>query len=215
MFDLDGTLTDPGLGITNSVMHALRKLGIEPPAREELYKFIGPPLAESFEVFFGFSREKAREAIAYYREYYAEKGIFENRLYPDIPKALDFLKDRGYTLLVATSKLEIHAKRILERFKIGGYFDFVAGADLEETRVEKADVIRYALGAANAGACARAVMVGDRKHDVIGAKKCGLRSVGVLYGYGSLEELRQAGAESIAEEAKDIPGAVLQLLEKE
>lgn len=217
LFDLDGTLTDPGLGITNSVMYALRVFGIEPPCREELYKFIGPPLMESFEVFFGFSPVKAREAIKYYREYFSDRGIYENEMYKGIPDTLDLLQSRGYSLLVATSKPEAFARRILEHFNIGKYFCFVAGTDMNETRSEKADVIAYALGNVNinsAGSNLQALMVGDRKHDIIGAKRCGLGSVGVLYGYGSLEELTQAGADMTAAAVEDIPGAVSAVFDK-
>jgi phosphoglycolate phosphatase len=215
LFDLDGTLTDPGPGITNSVMYALRAFGIEPPVREDLYKFIGPPLAQSFEEFYGFSPEKAREAIIKYREYYSDIGIYENELYQGMPTVLDFLKNRGYNLLVATSKLDIFARRILEHFKISEYFDFVAGADINETRSEKADVIAYALkNINNSNSNLQAVMVGDRTHDIIGAKKCGLKSVGVLYGYGNLEELTQAGADVIAAAVADIPKAVSAVFDK-
>jgi phosphoglycolate phosphatase len=210
LFDLDGTLTDSSLGITNSVIYALKALGIEPPERKELYKFIGPPLGESFKTFYGFNDEEAAEAIKIYREYFADKGLYENELYPHIPEMLDLLRQQGNTLLVATSKPEVFARRIIDHFGLSEYFSSVTGADLGETRGEKANIIKLALSGSGLNPDG-AVMVGDRKHDIIGAKKCGLLSVGVLYGFGSLNELTEAGADSIAKTVPDIPSAINRL----
>lgn len=199
LFDLDGTLTDPVLGITNSVMYALKKYGIEVNDRRELYKFIGPPLTDSFENFYGFSKAEAVNAVEYYREYYREKGIFENTVYDGIETLLKTLKDNGRTLLLATSKPKVFAEQILEYFKIAEYFTFVAGSNLDGTRVKKGEVIKYALENCMNIDLSKAVMIGDREHDIIGAKEAGMDSIGVLFGYGSRDELEKAGADKIVE----------------
>ena len=204
LFDLDGTLTDPGLGITNSVMYALGKFGISVSDRQALYKFIGPPLRESFGKFYGFSKEQCEQAVKYYREYFSEKGLYENEVYDEIPRVLTMLKESGRTLAVATSKPEPFAVRILKHFDLCGYFDLVAGATMDDTRNEKADVIRYALDSIGVPDRSSAIMIGDRKHDVIGAKANGIDAVGVLYGYGSRGELTDAGAAFIADSPADI-----------
>ncbi len=204
LFDLDGTLTDPGIGITNSVQYALKRYGIAVNDRTELYKFIGPPLIESFMCFYGFSREKAKEAVGVYREYYGEKGIFENRVYEGIPELLEGLKEAGCRLLVATSKPEFFAEKILRHYDLEKYFLFTAGSTMEKTRTRKSEVIRYALTSCGIKADDAVVMVGDREHDIIGAKEAGLSSIGVLFGYGTREELEQAGADHIAADTKEI-----------
>ena len=204
LFDLDGTLTDPAEGITNSVMYALRHYGIEETDRTKLFGFIGPPLVDSFTEKYGFSEEKAREATGYFREYFREKGIFENVPYEGMTELLGALKAEGHVLILATSKPDIFAKMILERFGFAPYFDFVAGASIDETRTRKDEVIAYALelaGSPDPGDC---VMVGDRSHDVLGAAAFGIDTIGVLFGYGSREELLSAGAKYIAESVPDI-----------
>lgn len=203
LFDLDGTLTDPGIGITNSVMYALDKFGITVEDRTALYKFIGPPLLQSFMGFYGFNERMAEQAVVYYREYYKEKGIFENRIYEGIPELLEYLGTLGKTLLIATSKPEPFAVQIAEYFGLAKYFDVIAGSDFEGIRNTKGKVIAYALGKC----CSRqlsAIMVGDRFHDIEGAKENGIDSMGVLFGYGTKEELEQAGADYIARSPKDI-----------
>ena len=205
LFDLDGTLTDPGEGITNSVMYALRHFGIEETDREKLFSFIGPPLVDSFMEKYGFSEEDAREATSEFRVYFRERGIFENVPYEGMKECLDELKERGHILAVATSMPEVFARRILERFGFLPCFDYVFGASMDETRTRKDEVIAYALeemGVTDRPAC---VMVGDRSHDILGAKKNGLDAIGVLFGYGSREELEEAGARYIAETVEDIP----------
>ncbi len=204
LFDLDGTLTDPMEGITRSVQYALGAYGIEEPDLKALCPFIGPPLGESFMKYYGFSRERAEEAIYKYREYFAVKGIFENRVYEGIPGLLGRLRERGRKLLVATSKPEAFAVQILEHFHLDGYFDWVCGASMDEKRVKKGEVIAYALETAGIRDVSKAVMVGDREHDVLGAKENGMDCVGVLFGYGDRQELEAAGAVKIVETVEEL-----------
>ncbi|MBE6563383.1 MAG: HAD family hydrolase [Ruminococcaceae bacterium] len=209
LFDLDGTLTDPAEGITNSVAYALRKYGIEPPERRELYCFIGPPLADSFRKYYGFSEDEGSKAVEVFREYFRERGIFENVVYDGIDKFLSDLKKAGNTVVLATSKPELFAKQILERFDLMKYFDIVAGATFDETRVKKDDVIAYALEQLGNADLSSTVMVGDRGHDVKGAAVHGIPCIGVLYGYGDREELENAGAKSIAESVEALSKLLL------
>ncbi len=204
LFDLDGTLTDPALGITNSVMYALQKLGAPVEERSFYYRFIGPPLLDSFAHYCGFSPEKSREALRLYREYFADKGIYENTVYDGIPALLADLQRAGYKLIVATSKPEIYAKQIFDHFDMAKYFSFIGGADLEETRATKDAVIRYVLESIGNPAPDVCLMVGDREYDVRGAHALGMDAVGVLYGYGSRAELAAAGAYKIAESVADL-----------
>lgn len=199
LFDLDGTLTDPMVGITKSVQYALRYYGIEEPDLKTLCPFIGPPLRDSFMEFYGFSQEQASEAIAKYREYFSKTGLYENMEYPGIRDLLARLKAMGRNLYVATSKPELFAKQILEHFRLTEYFDFIGGADLDETRVRKGDVIRYVLEENKITDRTQVVMIGDREHDILGARENGIASVGVLYGYGSFEELSASGADELAD----------------
>lgn len=196
LFDLDGTLTDPMVGITSSVQYALEKFGIHVRYLKELISFIGPPLAESFQKFYGFSKEDAEKAIQYYREYYAPKGIFENEVYEGIPEMLAHLTEAGFTLLVATSKPTVFARKVLKHFGMEDYFSFVGGSELDGSRTKKAEVISYILKTCGIEA-KEAIMIGDRRHDIEGGKACGLESVGVLYGYGTEQELTEAGADHI------------------
>ena len=209
LFDLDGTLTDPGLGITNSVMHALKKWGIEITDRKSLYRFIRPPLQDSFMQYYGFSAEDAETSVAYYREYFRDKGLFENEVYPGAEKMLAALKAAGKKLAVATSKPEEFAVRILQHFRLDGYFDVIAGATMDSSRSKKADVIAYCLEKLGESDLSRVVMVGDREHDIIGAKTVGVDSIGVLVGYGSREELEQAGATWVVEMLADVVKLVM------
>ena len=209
LFDLDGTITDSGEGITKSVQYALKYFDILVNNLEELRKFIGPPLKESFKEYYKFDEEKANIALVKYREYYADKGIYENDLYDGIIEVLDKLKQNGKTIILATSKPEVYAKQILEYFKIDKYFTFVAGSDFEETRVRKGDVIKYALEGAKISELSKVIMVGDREHDIIGAKENNIKSIGVLYGYGDVIELTQARAEYIAKNPKEILDIIL------
>ena len=205
LFDLDGTLTDPGKGITNSVAYALEKYGIEVTDRKSLYCFIGPPLKDSFMKYYGFSEEKAMEAIGFYREYFRDKGLFENEVYEGIRELLERIKSSGRKIVLATSKPEEFSVRILEHFDLLKYFDVVAGASMDETRNKKGDVIKYAMEKGGFTA-EKAIMIGDREHDIFGAKENSLLSIGVLYGYGTEEELKVARADYIAATVEDIYG---------
>ena len=209
LFDLDGTLTDPGEGITNSVAYALKKYDIEVSDRSELYKFIGPPLKDSFMRYYSFSEEKAEQAIAYYREYFRDIGIFENRVYEGVEDMLKALCDEEKTIVLATSKPEEFAVRILEHFDLKKYFNVVAGASMDSSRSKKGDVIAYAISLCEDFCKDTAVMIGDREHDVIGAKENGLKSIGVLYGYGNRAEMEAAGADFIVESIEELRNLLL------
>ncbi len=196
-FDLDGTLTDPGEGITNSVAYALQKFGITVSNPTTLYPFIGPPLISSFQKYYQMSEEQARQAVTYYREYFSHKGLFENIPYPGIAEQLAALKASGKTLAVATSKPQPFAEEILAHFDLKKYFTIVAGASMDETRTEKWEVIEYALSRLPEAGRDTVLMIGDREHDILGAKKAGLCSAGVLWGYGDRKELDEASADYI------------------
>lgn len=204
LFDLDGTLTDPGEGITKSVEYALKKFDIVTRDRRELYKFIGPPLKDSFMKYYGFSEEKAEQAIVYYREYFRDIGIFENEVYEGVEDMLRTLHADGKRLVLATSKPEEFAIRILEHFSLKKYFAVTAGASMDSSRSKKGDVIAYAISLCEDFNKGSTVMIGDREHDIIGAKENGLKSIGVLYGYGDENELKTAGADYIASNTEDI-----------
>lgn len=197
LFDLDGTVTDPEEGITKSVQYALQHFSIEVQERRELYKFIGPPLKDSFMEFYGFTEQQAGEALLKYRERFEVTGWRENVVYDGMEKLLRHLRRRGKRIMLATSKPEVFAEQILVYFGLRDYFDFVGGASLDGRRNNKADVIRYVLDANGISSREKAVMVGDRKFDILGAKEFGLETVGVLYGYGDREELTTAGADHL------------------
>ena len=210
LFDLDGTLTDPGMGITNSVMHALTHFGITVTDRSDLYRFIGPPLMDSFMEYYGLTEEQAVEAVRVYREYFADKGWAENTVYGGIESLLADLVAAGKMLLVATSKPQIFAERILVHFGLDKYFTHICGVALQAPRgYSKADVIRDALDRAGVSDLTTAVMVGDRHHDIDGAKVVGMDSIGVLYGYGDRTEHEAAGADAIAESVAELRTALL------
>ncbi|WP_019805116.1 HAD family hydrolase, partial [Streptococcus mutans] len=189
LFDLDGTLTNPALGITNSLAYALEKFNIEVTDKKELYRFIGPPLQDSFENFYHFSKEDSLKAVDFYRDYFRHKGLYENEVYQGIPDLLERLKAQGKKRLVATSKPERFARQILKHFELFDYFDLVAGASMDGSRRLKGDVIAHALTSAQIADPSSAIMIGDRKHDIIGAKENNLDAIGVLYGFGNREEL--------------------------
>ncbi len=209
LFDLDGTLTDPAVGITTSVAYALKKFGIEVDDISQLNHFIGPPLLDSFMEHYGFSEEKAQMAIDHYRERFRVKGLYENVVYDGIENMLGELKNSGRKIILATSKPEPFAREILRHFGLEKYFLFAAGSNFDGTRSAKAEVIEYALESAGVADKSAAVMIGDRKHDIIGAQKAELDSIGVLFGYGSREELESAGATYIAETVEDISKLIL------
>ena len=204
LFDLDGTLTDPAEGITNSVAYALDKYGIEVADKSSLNVFIGPPLSESFRKYFKFSILQSVDAVTKYREYYHDRGIFENRLYEGITELLAALKDAGKCVIMATSKPTVFAERIADHFDFRKYFDIIVGSELDGTRIDKAEVIKEALRQAGDPSPERCIMIGDRLHDVVGAKKTGLPCIGVLYGYGSREELEETGADVIVNSVTEL-----------
>lgn len=197
LFDLDGTLTDPMLGITRSVQYALHRFGIEVDDLRTLCRFIGPPLKESFRDFYGMDDEQATRAVALTREYFAPRGIFENRLYEGIPELLTELQAAGCMLAMATSKPEPFARQIAEHFRLADRFTLIGGATMDGTRTAKRDVVRYVLGALDVEDPTAAVMIGDRRYDIEGAAAEGIASIGVLWGYGSREELAAAGVGQI------------------
>ena len=204
LFDLDGTLTDPFLGITKSVQHALKHFGIVVEDLEGLRFFIGPPLRDSFMENYDLSEQQANEAIGVFREYFIPKGIYENEIYEGITELLGELKKSGKRLIVATSKPADLAREVLRYFDIGQYFEFVAGSTMQEERTKKEEVIAFAMEQCGLTDPAALVMVGDRRFDVEGARRFGIESVGVLYGHGSLKELDDAGADYIVESVSEL-----------
>lgn len=208
LFDLDGTLTDSSPGIINSIIYALEKYNISVDDMSVLKKFLGPPLHESFKEFYGFDDEKAMEAVKYYREYFSTKGLLENEVYDGIYELLKCLLDNGKRLILATSKPQQFTDRIMCHFDLAKYFEFVAGSNMDGTRSKKADVIEYALQKCKIKDKSRVVMVGDRKHDIIGANAVGIDSIGVEYGYGDYDELNTAGATQIAKTVSDLKSIV-------
>jgi phosphoglycolate phosphatase len=203
LFDLDGTLTDPKVGITASVRYALDMLGIKKIDIESLVKFIGPPLKESFFKYYSFTDEKVEEAIRYYREYFSVKGIFENSLYPGIDSLLRRLSEKGVRTFVATSKPTLYARRICEHFDIMKYFEAIEGSEMDGRNSTKSDLIGELLAKYGIDDD-KALMIGDREHDVLGAKSNGIKSIGVGYGYGSREELHRAGADFYVSTVHDL-----------
>jgi len=204
LFDLDGTLTDPWIGITRSIAYALEKLGIAPPPERELIWCIGPPLKQSFEKLLGPVRaSEAGRALELYRETYEITGIFENVLYPGIPELLARLKNAGAKIYLATSKPHVYADRILEHFGIAEFFDGVYGSELDDTRSDKGEVIAHALKLAHIDP-AKTFMIGDREFDVIGARKNGIECLAALWGHGGEAEMRAAGAAHFFKTAADL-----------
>lgn len=204
LFDLDGTLTDSSLGIINSIIYALNRYDIKIEDTALLRKFLGPPLHESFKLFYGFDNEKAMEAVKFYREYFSTKGIFENTVYNGIPLLLEELNAKGKKVILATSKPQKFTDIIMEHFDLAKYFAFIAGSNMDGTRSKKAEVIEYTMQSCKITDKSKAVMIGDRKHDIIGAKAAGIDSVGVEYGYGDYDELSSAGATHIVKTVKEL-----------
>lgn len=203
-FDLDGTLTDPALGLTTGFEYAFRKLGIDAGDKQSLCRFIGPPLLECWMNEFGFSHEEADRAIDLFREYYTVYGWRENKVYDGIPELLASLCDAGKKLVVATSKPEEQARKIIRLFDLEKYFVYVGGAVSHRIRATKAEVLEYAIAEAGSIPRDRCILVGDRRFDAEGAAKLGIDSLGVLYGHGSEEEVRGAGFTYVARRVADI-----------
>ena len=204
-FDLDGTLTDPKPGITKSFQYALASFGIHEELNN-LTKFIGPPLRASFRDFYGFTDIDTEQAVTKFREYFAETGLFENTVYPDIPEVLQNLVGRGIVLAVVTSKATAYADRILRYFHLDQYFSFISGDEMDGslTRNGKQALIHIALNALDQERKVPAVMIGDRKHDIIGAQEAGIDSIGITWGYGSYDELKSSGAMYIVNSADEL-----------
>lgn len=204
-FDLDGTITDSAPGITNSIIYARKKWGMPPGTNADYYKFIGPPMPQSYEDFWGFSHEDAVRFLADYREYFSEKGLFENSVYPGMLGLFEALKNAGGNLYVATTKPTHFSRRIAERFGFADYFDMISGSDLKDINTKYAVI--EAARAAHDVDMSSAVMIGDRAHDVEGAHAHGIPCIGVTWGFGGREELVSAGADFIitsAEELRDL-----------
>lgn len=209
LFDLDGTLSDPKEGITKSVQYALEKMDIVEPDTDRLETFIGPPLQVSFAEYYGFDEKESIRAIDFYRERFKEKGMFENVLYPNISLLLEALKESGFVLVVATSKPTIFAEQIIKYFELEEYFQLIVGSNLDGTRSSKTEIIQYILDNYTDFNRSNFVMIGDRKHDIIGAKNTGIDSIGVTYGYGSQEEIRDAEPTYIISSVDDLMGLLL------
>lgn len=212
LFDLDGTISDSAPGIVKSVAYALDKLGVKYESSESLRRFVGPPLREEFMKYCGLGLDDGNRAVDLYREYYTVKGIYENSMYPGIPEMLAILCKKGYTLAVATSKPEKFARDILGRYicpesmkSVVEMFAFVGGSEMNGDRTDKSEVIKYVVKNLGENVTPEeCVMVGDREHDILGAKKNGMRSIGVLWGYGGKEELENAGADVIVSSACEL-----------
>jgi phosphoglycolate phosphatase len=206
LFDLDGTLTDPFIGITRSMQHALRQMGLEPPPPEDLRRHIGPPLQATFMEVFG-DEALAAKALGFYRQRYGEFGKFENELIPGIVDVLQTMTDAGYALFVATSKLESYSIDIIDHFGLARFFRRVHGSALDGSRADKGELIRHILRAEGLDP-RQTVVIGDRLHDAHGAAKNDVRTIGVLWGFGDRAELEGAGAVRIAAEPGELPEMV-------
>ena len=208
LFDLDGTLTDSAEGILNSARYALKEMGREIPSDEILRKFLGPPLVVSFHEYCGMSENDAKEATRIFRVRYTDIGLFENMPYDGVREMLQRLKEGGIRLSTATSKPEDYARRILTKFDLIKYFDFLGAATFDETRHDKKAVLRYTLEALDIKDPGKAIMVGDRSNDIDGAHDFGLKCIAVRYGYGNDEEFKAHKADFIA----DTPGKVADMI---
>ena len=210
LFDLDGTLLNTGPGIVKSVQYALKSMGLEAEDLKSLEKHIGPPLKEAFQTFYGFDNDKAEAATLKYREKYKEIGLLETNPYEGTEECLKALSQHEVKLYVATSKPEVIAKEYLEHFKLSSYFVDICGSTFDGTITTKADVIRYLMRKNNLSTKDDLTMVGDREHDVLGANEVGILSIGVLYGFGSKEELQAAGARRIANTPEEVTQIILE-----
>lgn len=208
LFDFDGTVADTGPGIFNGVYYTLRHMKIEPPPEEKLRYFIGPPLHDSFQSLFGFDAQTADEAVKKYREYYREKGMFELTFYDGMEELLARLRESGIKTGIASAKPDIFLNEIIAHYRVEGLFDTVAGSDINYIHSDKAEIISTAIEGLGGVEKSRVLMAGDRKFDIAGAKTAGVKSCGVLYGYGSREELEEAGAEYLVK----TPGEIFEIV---
>lgn len=218
LFDLDGTLTDPKEGITKCVQYALADFGIIEPDLDALTSFIGPPLLESFRKYYGLSEEEAKRAVAKYRERFSAIGLFENSVFDGVHEMLAKLREQGKVVCLATSKPAVYATKIIKKYDVYKYFDIIVGSELDGSRTDKAEVIEEVLHQASKSVSEastmyvnrieeirkRAIMVGDRHHDIDGAKKCKMESIGVRFGYAKAGELEEAGATYIVNSIKEL-----------
>jgi phosphoglycolate phosphatase len=204
LFDLDGTLTDPASGLVKSFSYALSRMGVDCRDRESLKRFIGPPLYDEWQRVYGFSAEESGKALDYFHEYYEVHGWCDNVMYEGIPALLAALKAAGKRIVLATSKPERFAKKVLRLFDIHTYFDFEAGAYSDRIRDKKWEVLQYSLDAVGASDYARCILIGDRKYDAEGAAICGIDSIGVLWGHGTEEEITTSGFTYVAKTPEDV-----------
>lgn len=204
LFDLDGTLTDPYEGISKCLIYALEKKGF--PLHADYRKFIGPPLTYSFENFCGMTREQSLDAVRVYRERFSTIGLYENKVYDGIPELLAFLKNKGVTLAVATSKPTCFSQKILDKFDLAKYFNLLVGSELNGDRIQKSEVVAECLKRLNVSQSDLpfAYMVGDRKFDILGARDNGLKSIGVGYGYAQGDELKESGADYAVSDVSEL-----------
>jgi phosphoglycolate phosphatase len=210
LFDLDGTLTDTVLGVTNGIKYALAKFGIREDDHERLVSFIGAPLFLAFQEQYSLSEDEARQAIAFYREYYSETGIFETTVYQGIPALLEHLKNSGKRLIVATLKPTFFAEKVLKNYDLRKYFEDVFGPDLKSENLTKTDIIANALAELPEVPKGQIVMVGDRSHDITGAARNGIDSIAVTYGFGTTNELQESGPTYVAASAEELHALLVQ-----
>jgi len=208
IFDLDGTLSESAEGITKSVQYMLEKFGIIEPDLKKLECFIGPPITVSLKSLYGFDDDKAWQGVMYYRERFEKKGIYENRPYDGVENMLKKLKAAGKTLAIATSKPQPQTEIIIRRYGFDKYLDCVIGPDPKSKTTTKSDVVSYVIDRLGCDKNAT-VMVGDKHHDINGAKDNGIKSIGVLYGYGSKQELEESGADVIVDSVAELEEILL------
>ncbi|MBM7586019.1 phosphoglycolate phosphatase [Bacillus pakistanensis] len=209
LFDLDGTLSDPKVGITKSVQYALQKMSISVNDLTKLEIFIGPPLQDSFSEEYGFNEKEVKRAIELYRERFVEKGMFENHLYPGIQQLLERLKTNNKLIVIATSKPTLFAEKIVDYFQIDPYFDLIVGSNLDGSRISKTEIIKYAMDQYPEYENEQFLMIGDRKHDVIGANNNQISSIGVTFGYGTYEELSEYTSTTIVHSVGELEECLL------
>ena len=210
LFDLDGTLTDSKTGILNSAEYALKAVGIKTSDYTgSLNNLIGPPIRDAFRLIYPFADTEVEEVVRKYREYFTEKGILENHVYPGIVDMLAKLKSEGVTMAIATSKATVYARRIANHFGFAKYFDVIMGSELDGSRGRKSEVIRAALDELGAGGAHKIIMIGDREHDIIGARETGIAGIGVTWGYGTRQELEAAGAVDIVDSVDELCRIIL------
>ncbi len=202
-FDLDGTLTDPALGITNAIIYGRKKWGLPCGPNSDYYKFIGPPMPQSYVDFWGMSPGEAKEFLKAYREYFSTVGLFENQVFPGMPELLKKLREAGCHLYIATTKPTVYSVQIAEKFGFAEYFDIISGCGLDGSRGLKWEVIDYARQSCGVD-MSKAVMIGDRFHDVEGARLCGIDCIGVSYGFGGRAELEEAGALHVVDSVEEL-----------